>query len=73
MEGPCPECLWLAGDYERLTALHVRATESLLSANEPEGSEIYKSIRLLADEAKLECEIARMELHQHQMAHFEPQ
>jgi len=65
----CAECLRLAAEYESLSAVHSSAMECLLATQASEDSDVYRTVRILADETRIDRELARLDISKHQDAH----
>jgi hypothetical protein len=64
----CPECDRLTAEYRRLEQEYASAVNLL---NAPIASEVreYIKLRAAADEARIDAEIARLELEKHKGVH----
>ena len=65
----CAECLRLTDEYESLSAVHSGAMECLLATEAAEDSDVYRTVRILADETRIDREVARLDLNKHQEGH----
>lgn len=65
----CHECNRLLVEYERLENLYVVAVNALNARSETARASEYIKLRAAADEARMDAELARLELEQHQQIH----
>jgi len=64
----CPECSRLAADYRRLNQAYTVAFDAMLAASKVPASDFIK-VRIAADDARIDSELARVELEQHKQIH----
>jgi len=65
----CAECARLVVEYERLEQAYATVVNVLNSRTETATASEYMRLRADADEARLDSEIARLELGQHKRVH----
>jgi hypothetical protein len=63
----CPECARLLAEYERLESLKTDAIHALYAGPLPAGE--FAARKIAADQARLDAEVARLGLEQHQQNH----
>ena len=66
----CPECARLLADYRRLDQAYGVAFDAMLAASKVPASDFIK-VRIVADEARIESELAWLDLEHHQRIHYE--
>src|ERR1700733_3386735 len=65
----CPQCTRLTADLDRLERAYAAALGVLTArAHIARGNE-YNALRIAADEARIDSEVARLELEQHKRKH----
>lgn len=65
----CPECDRLITEYERLESGYATALQRLDDLRDTVVASEYIRLRTAADEAGIDCEIARLELERHRRIH----
>lgn len=65
----CAECDRLLAEYERLEQAYATAVNVLNSSAETANVSEYMRLRAAADEARLDSEVARLQLEQHKRVH----
>jgi hypothetical protein len=65
----CLECSRLTAEYDRLHLAYKTAFNAMIAGGTVPDSDFPK-LRLSADEARLESELARLELERHQQIHY---
>jgi len=65
----CSECNRLLAEYERLEADYAMAIQTLGARRDIAVASEYLRLRTAADEARVDCEVARLELEQHKRIH----
>ena len=65
----CPECDRLLAAYERLEGDYATAIQTLGSRRDTAAAPEYIRLRTAADEARIDCEVARLEMEQHKRVH----
>jgi hypothetical protein len=66
---PCSECSRLLADYERLKWAYVKAFDIMLATCYISSTE-FTLAKGTADEARLDFEVGRLELANHERIHF---
>lgn len=65
----CMECARLLVEYEVLDGQYASAVNSLAARRETASAPEFTKLRVAADEARLDAELARLELERHQRVH----
>ena len=65
----CPECDRLLAEYERLEGDYATAIQTLGARRSRAVASEYIRLRTADDEARVDCEVARLELEQHKRIH----
>ncbi len=65
----CLECARLLAEYEKLESDYGTAIQALGSKRDTGVASEYIRLRTAADEARIDCELARLELEQHKRVH----
>jgi hypothetical protein len=65
----CPECDRLLAHYERLEGVYAIAIQTLGARRDSSLVSEYIRLRTAADEARVDCEVVRLELEQHKRVH----
>lgn len=65
----CPECARLLDEYETLERAHATAVGRVAASAQSDNAREYQRLRARADEARLDSEVARLELEQHRRRH----
>ena len=68
----CTECTRLLAEFERLERAYAAAIDALTFMRETAVPSEYPRLRRLASEARLNAEMARLELIKHQWIHSKP-
>jgi len=63
------ECDRLLAEYERLKSDYATAVQTLGSRRDTTVAPGYIGLRTAADEARIDCEVARLEFEQHKRIH----
>jgi hypothetical protein len=61
----CPECKRLTAEFERLERASATAIGMLRASAHTARANEYSRLRIAADEARVDSEVARLELEQH--------
>jgi hypothetical protein len=67
--GACVICALLAEEYAELQQSHTAALDLLRDLAETSPASLYKKLRAATEEARIDCQIARLELERHQPIH----
>jgi len=65
----CTECICLQKEFDRRERAYAHAYGVLTSVSETARAHEYSRLRGIADEARIDSEVARLELEQHQKSH----
>jgi len=65
----CLECDRLLAEYEKLETDYATTVQTLGARRDIASASEYIRLRTAADEARIDCEVARLELEQHKRIH----
>jgi len=65
----CSECDRMLAEYERLEGDYATAIQTLGARRDTAIASEYIRLRTAADEARIDCEVARLELERHKRIH----
>jgi len=65
----CPECVRITIEYESLERTYAAAIENLTARPNARANE-YQRLRKMADKARLDAEVGRLELEKHLSVHI---
>ena len=65
----CVICDHLAADHEHLELMYQVASDVMISRHAEPSAAVFNALRAAAENARLDCEIARLTLEQHRRVH----